>query len=98
MTRNQYREMAGRICTCLMALEDKPELQRGAILMALMISDVIEQDGKMGQRTFLRSCGIEPGKKRGRRLELHLDEAHQTYLYGDSVVDEGPLRPAQLSQ
>lgn len=98
MTRQQYADLAGRIAQCFVALEDKPEQLAGAVQLVLMISEVIEQDGKMGKTTFLRRCGITPGKKHGRRLQLDAMEA--LLRWTDRGWDEGevqPLRPAQLS-
>jgi hypothetical protein len=101
MTRQQYRDLAGRIAQTLVALEEKPQETKGAVMVALMIADVIEQEGKMGARAFLRSCGIEPGKKRGKALQVDAEAALFRWVDGldvhDVDGDEEPLRPAQLS-
>lgn len=81
--RKYYADIAGRIAQALVATEPNGDAQDGVISTAIAISLEVEKQGRMGQTTFLKLCGITPGKKRGRRLEIDPLPAYLSWVHGE---------------
>ncbi len=58
MTRDDAERLAGVIRQTFLVLDDHPKDQKGAKLLALMLAQHVEEEGKMGGRIFLQTAGL----------------------------------------
>lgn len=92
MRRQDAEDIAAMIAMTIFAIEkDSPERASGAKLIAIQLADLVERDGRMDGRTFLKLAGILPRFRKGKGSTL----AASAVLSPPEPVD-GP--PGEISQ
>jgi len=86
MIRSEALAMASRVKRTLYALSDQPQLQAGALLMAISLAERVCWDGKIEERVWLRACGIEGKSFRHPKGKLVLDLDEEEEGVGEEPV------------
>lgn len=92
MNRTDALQLAGKVAETLKAAQEAGRETSGIVHVTLMLADTVAAGGHISDRVWLKACGIIPGRKRGRRIELNADEAYRAYREGaqqEFLRDEG---------